>query len=339
MISKPKLAMYWASSCGGCEVAFLNIHEHLLEVEVAFDFFFCPCLLDTKIADVEALPDNALAITLLNGAIRTEENAQMARLLRKKSRLLVAFGSCAHEGCIPGLSNFTPSREAHFDSIYRNNPSTINPEQTVPLTSTEVPEGTLSLPLFFDRVYPLDQVVPVDYTIPGCPPEAHQIWAVLKTVIDGLPLPEKGSVLGAGLSTVCDECARSQNDKKITAFCRVWEFLPAPDLCLLEQGLVCMGIATRSGCGALCPQVNMPCIGCYGPPEGVLDQGAKMAGALGSMIDIEPLKHLPEDAIQAHVDAVISKIPDLAGAFYKFSLPESLLQKKRTSPPLSPTQS
>ena len=323
--------MYWASACGGCEISLVNIHEKILEVDAAFDFFFCPCLLDTKISDVEALPDGGLAITFFNGSIRTGDNLAMAKLLRRKSQVLVAFGSCASEGCVPGLSNLTPSRESHFNTIYRQGTGIVNPKGDVPQMETQVPEGILHLPQFFDRVHTLDQVVPVDYFIPGCPPEPHQIWAVIKTVIDGLPLPKLGSVLGAGKSTVCAECTRTRSDKKVTGFRRIWEFIPDPNICLLDQGLVCMGIATRDGCGGLCPKVNAPCIGCYGPPEGVLDQGAKMTGALGSMIDIEPLKHLSEEEIDAHVDAVLAQIPDPAGTFYKFSLPISLLQQNRKS--------
>ena len=95
MAAKPKLAMYWASSCGGCEVALVNLNEKLLAVDAHFDFVFCPCLLDTKISDIEALPDRSLAITLFNGAIRTSENEEMAHLLRRKSELLIAFGACS----------------------------------------------------------------------------------------------------------------------------------------------------------------------------------------------------------------------------------------------------
>ena len=106
MSEKPKLAVYWAASCGGCEVAVLNLHERLLDVDAAFDFMFCPCLMDTKTKDVEALPDRAIAVTLFNGALRTQENIEMARLLRRKSRLLVAFGSCAEGGLYPGPGQF-----------------------------------------------------------------------------------------------------------------------------------------------------------------------------------------------------------------------------------------
>src|SRR5690242_9073197 len=80
MSDKPKLAMYWAASCGGCEIAVVNLHEKLLDVDAAFDFMFCPCLMDTKKKDIEAMPDKSIAITLFNGAIRTDENAEMAHL-------------------------------------------------------------------------------------------------------------------------------------------------------------------------------------------------------------------------------------------------------------------
>ena len=107
MSPKPKLALYWAASCGGCEIAFLEIQEHLLELADAVDLVFCPCLVDTKYADLRALPDGAIDLCLFNGAIRTEENAHLARLLRQKSRALVSFGACAALGGIPGLANLT----------------------------------------------------------------------------------------------------------------------------------------------------------------------------------------------------------------------------------------
>jgi F420-non-reducing hydrogenase small subunit len=324
MTNKPKLAMYWASSCGGCEIALVNMNEKLLEVDAHFDFVFCPCLLDTKIKDIEALPDRALAVTLFNGAIRTSENEDMARLLRSKSQLLIAFGSCSSEGCIPALSNLS-SKAEHLRTVYLDNPSLDNPQSVLPQTRTKVPEGELELPEFYERVKHLAQIVDVDYYIPGCPPEPHQIWNVVEALVQGAQLPPKGSTLGAGRSTVCDECAHRKENKTIKKFYRTYEIVPERERCLLEQGIVCMGIATRDGCGALCPQVNMPCTGCYGPPEGVLDQGAKMVSALGSVLDIGEIKELSDDAIAAKIDEAIEGLPDFAGTCYKYSLAGSLL--------------
>lgn len=316
--------MYWAASCGGCEISLLNLHEKILEIEAFFDFMFCPCLIDTKKRDIEAMPDKSIAITLFNGAIRTEENAEMAHLLRKKSQILIAFGSCASEGCVPGLANLFSKLDI-LKTIYLNNPTIDNPGNTIPTTSSEVPEGTLTIPAFFDRVKTLPQVTNVDYIIPGCPPESHQVWAILEAVVSGTQLPQLGSVVGAGCLSVCDECTRVKEDKKITGFHRSWEIVPEPEKCLLEHGLICMGIATRDGCGAPCPQANMPCTGCYGPPEGVSDQGAKMVSALGSILDIGDIKGKSEGEIAARVESLLDTIPDYIGTFYKYSLPGSII--------------
>ncbi len=328
MVDKPKLSMYWASSCGGCEIALVNLHEKILEVDQHFDFVFCPCLLDTKKKDIEALPDGAIAITLFNGAIRTAENLEMARLMRQKSQILVAFGACSSAGAIPALSNLS-CRDEHIRTIYLDAPSNDNRAGTVPCLRSDMPEGELELPEFFSSVQTLAQVVDVDYFIPGCPPEPHQVWNVAETLIQGGPLPSKGSVLGGGVSSVCNECKREKNDKKIAKFYRTYEIVPDTVQCLLEQGIVCMGIATRDGCGALCPQVNMPCMGCYGPPEGVLDQGAKMVAALGSVLDLGEYKGMTEQQAVERTDEAVAGIADPGGTFYKFSLGNSLLGRKR----------
>jgi len=325
MPTKPRLAVYWASSCGGCEIAVVNLHEKLLQVDAHFEFAFCPCLLDTKVEDVKAMADQSLAVTLFNGAIRTEENEEMAKLLRRKSQLLVAYGSCAAYGSIPALSNLH-ERDEHFRTNYLR-PGVNNEAGVVPQTRTEVPEGVLQLPAFFSEVKTLSDVVDVDYFLPGCPPESHQLWNVIEALIKGAALPPRGSRLGAGQSTVCQECSRKKEDKRVTQFHRSYEIIPDPEACLLEQGLVCLGIATRDGCGALCPKVNMPCSGCYGPPQGVWDQGAKMVSALGSVLDLGAYPGQTEAAIAAKTDALLEALPDEAGTFYRYSLASSLLRR------------
>jgi F420-non-reducing hydrogenase small subunit len=102
---KLKFAFYWAASCGGCEVAVLDINEKILEVVQLADIVFWPCAMDIKYKDVEDMPDKYVDVCFFNGAVRTEEQEYMAKLLRRKAKVLVAFGSCAYEGCIPGLAN------------------------------------------------------------------------------------------------------------------------------------------------------------------------------------------------------------------------------------------
>ncbi len=318
-MAKPKVALYWAASCGGCEIAVLDIGDKILTLAEAVDIVFWPVAIDIKYADVEAMEDGEIDLCLFNGAIRTSENEYMAHLLRKKSKILVAYGSCAHEGCIPGLAN-TKTRKDILERVYIECESTQNPDRVFPLTSLEVPEGEITLPEFYHTVMTLDQVVDVDYYVPGCPPVADQTWAVLEAFLEG-NLPEKGSVVGAGQKIVCEDCPLPKEEKKITGFKRPIEVIPDPEKCLLEQGIYCAGIATRTGCGALCPSVGMPCRGCYGPPPGVKDQGAKIVSALGSIIDSTD----PEE-----VKRIMDEIPNPIGLFYRFSLPHSILRRRTT---------
>jgi F420-non-reducing hydrogenase small subunit len=332
--AKPKLAMYWAASCGGCEISTLNIGEHILTVDAVFDIAFFPCIADFKIKDLESYPDGHIDVCLFNGAIRNSENEEMARLLRQKSKVMVAFGSCAYEGCIPALSNLT-SKQATLQTIFLDNPSIDNPDDILPQPVTEMPEGKLEIPSFYHTVKSLDQVVDVDYYIPGCPPESHQIWAVLQVVVaaltEGAPLPPAGSIVGSSTVAVCEECPLEKHEKTIARFYRPYEKIPEPDLCLLEQGLMCMGPATAGGCGALCPQVGMGCRGCYGPLPGIEDQGARMVTAIASVIDVSGKPGDDEDELARRVEQAIATIPDPAGTFYRFSMAHSLLRRVKVN--------
>lgn len=86
MPAKPKIGFYWCASCGGCEEAVVDLAEDILGVVEAIDIVLWPCAMDFKKADVEAMPDKSIVATLLNGAIRTSEQEEMAHLLRRKSQ-------------------------------------------------------------------------------------------------------------------------------------------------------------------------------------------------------------------------------------------------------------
>ena len=214
---KPKFAMYWAASCGGCEIAVLNTGEKILDVDANFEVVFWPVAMDAKYKDVEAMPDGSILLTLFNGGIRNQENEEIAHLLRRKSQILVAFGSCACEGCIPGLANLS-STEQIFKAVY-DSVTSENAQNYRPQFHTTMPEGDIHIPKFYPVLRTLDQVVDVDYYLPGCPPESHQIVAVIDLVIQVLngqaSLPLKGAVIGAGQSTVCDDFPRQRNVKTI----------------------------------------------------------------------------------------------------------------------------
>jgi F420-non-reducing hydrogenase small subunit len=320
-MAKPKLAIYWAASCGGCDIAILDIEAKILEVADFFDLVFWPCAMDFKYDDVRRMQDKEITLTLFNGAIRSDENYEIAKLLREKSVVLCAFGSCASEGCIPGLANFT-DKQSIMDYVYKMSPSLEPGNGTVPQPEVKVAEGTLHIPNLWNTVRTLPQVVDVDYIIPGCPPQSNQIAAVIDAVVDilknGKPLPPKGTVLGASDKCCCDECSRKRNVKKIKKFIRPFEIVTDPDICLMEQGIVCLGPATRSGCGAKCVAAGVPCRGCYGLPSNIRDQGAKMASALASVID---------SIDEAEVEKILDTVADPLGTFYRFSLPDSLLRR------------
>ena len=315
---KLKVALYWAASCGGCEISQLQIGDKLLKLAEAADIVFWPVAIDVKYKDVEAMPDKSIDACLFNGAIRNSEQEHMAKLLREKSKILIAYGSCAYEGCIPGLANLF-NRQMIFDRAYIETESTDNKEKIFPQTSYQAPEGELTLPEFYDTVRTLRQTVDVDYVIPGCPPEEKTTWLALEALIEG-KLPPKGTVITHNSKAVCDDCPRQRDVKKIKKIYRNYEIIPDPEICLLEQGLLCAGIATRGGCGAPCPQANMPCTGCYGPVEGSIDQGAKFLSAVASVIDTDD----PEE-----IQRIINDIVDPAGTFYRYSLPDSILRSAR----------
>ena len=319
---KLKIAFYWAASCGGCEIAVLDINEKILDVVQIADIVFWPVAMDIKYKDVEAMPDKYIDICFFNGSVRNSEQEHMAKLLRKKAKTLVAFGSCAQEGCIPGLANLHNRKEV-LSKVYLESKSVSNPNGIIPQTETKVEEGILKIPQFYDTVKTLDQTVDVDYYLPGCPPPVKLIANAVDAIAKN-ELPPKGSVL-APLKSVCDECPRKKENKKISKIYRVHEKVPEPEKCLLEQGIICMGPATRSGCGAQCLTVDMPCTGCGGPCPNSPEQGAAMISALASILGLEEEKEKYSDK---DVEELMDQIKDPVGTFYMYSLPSSLLRRK-----------
>ena len=313
---KLQIAIYWGAACGGCDVAVLDTNEFILDIGAVADIRMWPIATDGKYSDIEAMQDGELDLAIFNGGVRNSENEHVAKLLRQKSKMMVAFGACAYMGGIPGLANLT-SREKIFDAAYLHNASLEPGSSAVPLTETEVDGKVLDIPSFYRRVYRLDNVVDIDYYIPGCPPQPDQVKGAILAIIKG-ELPPKGSVVGAFTHALCEDCPRTKSDKKIKRFYRPWEIFTDPDACLLEQGVMCCGVGTRSGCGVRCPKSGIGCRGCYGPPEGVVDQGAKLVSAVSSIVDSND-----PDEIQAILDG----LPDFVSFAYRYGVASSLLQR------------
>jgi F420-non-reducing hydrogenase small subunit len=318
MPDKPKVAFYWCASCGGCEESVVDLAEDVLGVLEAVEFVLWPVAMDFKKHDVEALSDGSIAVTFLNGAIRTSEHEEMARLLRRKSGLLIAYGSCAHQGGIPGLANQF-EREDILRFVYGDAPSNVNPTAARPATEHRENGFVATLPEFRNLVRSLDQVVPVDYYVPGCPPTPKLLGEAVRAVLSG-NLPAKGTVLAPD-TALCDECSRKDTkpqDLSYAEFHRPHRVALDPEKCFLAQGIICMGPATRGACEAQCIGGNMPCTGCFGPTSRVKDQGAKALSSIASSI-------APKD--DESILKVLDGIPDPIGTFYRYGLARSILRR------------
>ncbi len=316
-MSKPKVALYWCASCGGCEESVVDLAEDILTVTDAIDIVFWPVAMDFKYSDVEAMADGELTATLVNGAIRTDEQERIAKLLRRKSQLIIAHGSCAHLGGVVGLANFY-KREDVLGRAYTEVPSVNNPKKTLPQVQTKESGNELELPGFHGSVKALDQVIEVDYYLPGCPTPPALIKTAVMAILEG-KLPPKGTVI-AEQKSLCDTCILKESkpdEIAVKRFKRVYETEWDSTKCFLDQGIICLGPATRGGCDSRCIKANMPCRGCFGPTEAVTDQGAKFLSALASCISSDNGEEL---------SAIVNSIPDPAGLFYRYSLASSTLK-------------
>jgi F420-non-reducing hydrogenase small subunit len=328
MADKIKIAQYWGAGCGGCDVALLDIDAKILDVHAIAEVVFWPIGFDGKLHEIEQMPDKSITVSFYNGAIRNSENEHVAKVLRQKSVILISFGSCACFGGTPGLGNVT-NREEVFQTVYKDTPSTDNKAGTYPQEHTKVPEGELELPRFYDDVKTLDEVVDVDYFMPGCPPTTNLIAlavdVVVKHVTQGAPLPPKGTVIASD-KTLCDECPRERVEKnrRIDKIYQSYEIKADPKKCLLDQGIICIGPATRAGCGAMCPKANMPCRGCMGPTKAVTDQGASMLSAVSSLLNITDSESMLNEE---QIMEMMMQVKDPLGTFYAFTLPKSPLRR------------
>lgn len=316
---KPRVAFYWNASCGGCEEAVVDLGEGFADLAERVEILLWPVALDWKRQDVEALPDGAIDVAFLNGAIRLDEQDDWAVLLRRKARTVVAFGACAHLGGVVGLGNLSEPRDL-LTTAYRDQPTVSNPEAPLP-GGQAVSEGhALELPTLLPRTLPLAEVIPVDYVIPGCPPSGAVLSAALDRLLCGEGLPPPGAVLAPNAS-LCEPCPRRDSRPErlaITGLRRLDTTQPDEGSCFLAQGLVCLGPGTRQGCQPGCLEVNVPCRGCFGPLDGVADQGAANLSAFATMLA----------GGEAELTRLVEALPDPLGTFWRYGLAAGLLPRR-----------
>ncbi len=292
----------WLGGCSGCHLSIADFHESLIDVMELADFKFSPVLMDTKYDEVPELD-----ILIVEGGIRNDENRELAEMLKEKANMVIAYGTCACYGGIPGLGNLWTVEELE-EEAYVNSVSTVNPEGIIPHED---------VPHLESRVRPLDSVMDIDLMIPGCPPRSDVVAQAVLALLNGetIELPA---------TNLCEVCPREKPPEGLAMdfIKRQFELgAPAPDLCLISQGLICMGPATVSLCGAECPSIAIQCRGCYGPTSKVLDQGAKMISAIASDYGVDEDKSVDPEAVADQLD-------DIVGTFYTYTLPAALVPVK-----------
>ena len=337
---KFNLAIYWAAACGGCDVSLLDTNERILTIGDMANIVMWPVAADGKEKDIEAMEDGEILVSIISGAVRNSENEHMVKLLRKKSKVVVSYGTCACTGGSPALANLVPGGAKDIlDYVYAKTPSSANFQAdyghsdapVIPQNEIQVPEGVLTLPVVYDTVKTLDQVIDVDYYVPGCPPLQETISQMLKAVADfaynGVPLPPKGTHIGVTTRTLCEECDRKKENARITKICEPHEVDVKDGVCLMDQGILCLGPATVGGCGARCTKAGQPCRGCYGPTTDVQEQGASMFTAVASLFPV-----LDNDGIigEDEIIKIMSEVKDPLGYFYAFTLGKSLIKRAVT---------
>ena len=264
-----KVAEEWLNICGGCEVTILDIGEPLLDLLPELNFVHMPVLMDHKYfgqtGEKEEMEIPEADVGIISGGVRNEKEKHVAEEMRKKCKTLIALGSCACYGGIPAMANMFPL-EALYEKVFRDSKTT---------DAADTPQE--NLPPLLDRVYAVDEVVPVDVYIPGCPTNPDLVVKAITALLEGkeFKLEER---------SVCDECPLKREKKaaggQIKRTLESVEFDQSKPWdqtrCYMEQGYLCLGPVTLAGCGnkegdgdgvtvPRCIKGYMPCRGCFGP--------------------------------------------------------------------------
>jgi len=205
-----RVAVYKFTGCAGCQMEFLRLEDELLELTKKIEFVYFMMIQNRD--ELERYD-----ICFVEGSVSTPRELEEIKMIRANTRTLVAFGDCAVTGCVPSIRNWLSQSEAE-KVVYKD---------TSPIRSF--------------KVGGIGEYVPVDLTLPGCPPHKNMILeAITASLLEIRP--------DLRMHSVCVECKLREN------------------VCILTSlGKACMGPVTRAGCGAICPTYGRECEGCYGP--------------------------------------------------------------------------
>jgi len=297
MIESKNVIFVQLSSCWGCHQSLIDLHEKLLEVLPVLNIKYWPAVVDFKERDLEALPEKSIDAGFIEGVCRTNHDVHLLKLARSKAKALVSYGTCSSYGGVYSLANLS-TRDELLKRKYHEAESLVQrltPSENLPDVTTSIRRN--------------NEIVKFDLYLLGCPPTSGNISDAVTALI-------QGKTVSFNLKTVCDDCERNKEEKKLVKrFKRRYDGKADTVKCLLNQGYLCLGPGTRAGCGAQCPtNANLPCDGCYGPPDGVIDQGARLLSAIASIADMSP-------------EELDKEILDPIGQFYRFTFAQGLIRK------------
>lgn len=206
----PRVVLVGLASCFGCQINITNNEAHLTEVLGQIDMRYW------QLTSSDPLPED-FDVAVVEGAVTTEESAEVVRRLRRQAKMLIAIGACACTGGIPGMA------AAGFDG------------RACQVYGDRVPEacGTMIEPR------PVSAVAEVDFEVLCCPIDPFDFVDVLQSALYGSNRYES-------TTTMCGSCKRNERT------------------CYFAEGRMCLGLVTKSGCGARCPALGRPCNGCAG---------------------------------------------------------------------------
>ncbi|MGP0076065.1 MAG: oxidoreductase [Bryobacteraceae bacterium] len=172
--AKPRFATVWLAGCSGCHMSFLDLDERLIDLAGLVDVCYSP------VVDAKEFPEH-VDIALVEGAVANEDNLREIRKIRERTKVLVAFGDCAVTGNVTALRNLFRLEDV-LDRSYRENSAVIS---GLPLGGDGI------IPKLLERVRRIEDIVKVDYFLPGCPPSADVIYAFVSELLAGrAPAPE-----------------------------------------------------------------------------------------------------------------------------------------------------
>jgi NAD-reducing hydrogenase small subunit len=171
------LATVWLDGCSGCHMSLLDMDERLIELSSRFRLVYSP------LVDRKSFPDE-VDVTLVEGAVASEDDLKKIRKIREHTRVLVSLGDCALTGNVSAMRNMCGPGPV-FVRVYQEN------------ADLQRQTPTVGVPALLERVRPVHEVVPVDVYVPGCPPSADTIFQVLSELLAG-HVPTLGGVAHFG---------------------------------------------------------------------------------------------------------------------------------------------